>query len=348
MSAAAPVIEGRNLTKHFTSRRGFGPFGRRAELHAVDNVSIALDAGKVTAIVGESGAGKTTVARLLAQVIRPDAGEVLLNGRPAPAGRPKSYAAEVQMVFQDPFASLNPVHRVRHHLARPLEIHHVVARDVDEAVAELLRRVALNPPAQFAAKFPHELSGGQRQRVAIARALAVRPRVLIADEPVSMLDVSIRLGILNLLADLRDEERLAILYVTHDIGSARYVADRIAVMYAGQLVESAPSVELTDRPAHPYTQLLLSAAPDPDRATPPKLTAHGAPPNLFAPPSGCRFHPRCPYAMDICRRQAPPSVTVADGHVSACWLHVDASSKATNPNGVPAAAGAPQQEKEKR
>jgi peptide/nickel transport system ATP-binding protein len=344
----APVLEGRNLTKHFWLKQGLTPFARRAAVHAVDNVSIGLDAGKVTALVGESGAGKTTVARMLAQIIRPDEGQVLLKGKPAPAGRPRSYAAEVQMVFQDPFASLNPVHRVRHHLARPLAIHHMADGDVDATVNELLRRVALKPPARFAGKFPHELSGGQRQRVAIARALAVRPRVLIADEPVSMLDVSIRLGVLNLLVDLRDKEHLAILYVTHDIGSARYVADTIAVMYAGQLVESAPSVELTDSPAHPYTQLLLSAAPDPDRTTPAKLSTRGAPPSLLAPPSGCRFHTRCPYAMDVCKRQAPPSITVAPGHVSACWLHVE-GDRTTSSNGVPAAAGSlPQQEEEKR
>ena len=212
MSAVAtPVLEGRNLTKYFWVKQGRGPFARRSPVRAVDNVSLGLDAGKVTAIVGESGAGKTTVARILARIIQPDKGEVFLDGRPAPQGRPRSYAAQVQMVFQDPFASLNPVHRVRYDLLRPLKIHRYVTRDADAAVSELLKRVALNPPAQFAAKFPHELSGGQRQRVSIARALAVRPRVLIADEPVSMLDVSIRLGVLNLLADLRSEEGLAIL-----------------------------------------------------------------------------------------------------------------------------------------
>src|SRR2546430_9426228 len=241
------------------------------------------------------------------------------------------------MVFQDPFASLNPVPRGTSDLLRPLRIHRFVTRDAEASVNELLKRVALNPPAQFAAKFPHELSGGQRQRVSIARALAVRPRVLIADEPVSMLDVSIRLGVLNLLADLRNEEGLAILYVTHDIASARYLADTISVMYAGQLVESAPSVELTDQPAHPYTQLLLSAAPDPDRAQQPVLPGHGAPPSLLAPPSGCRFHPRCPYAMDVCKRTAPPIVTVGAGHVAACWLHVDPAGRQASENGVPAA-----------
>jgi peptide/nickel transport system ATP-binding protein len=334
-TAVAPVLEGRDLTKYFSVKQGRGLLARRVPIHAVERVSVRLDAGKVTAIVGESGAGKTTVARMLAKIIRPDAGEVLLDGRPAPGGRPRSYAAQVQMVLQDPFASLNPVHRVRHNLIRPLEIHHTADGNVDAAVAELLRRVALNPPDNFTGKFPYELSGGQRQRVAIARALAVRPRVLIADEPVSMLDVSIRLGVLNLLADLRDREHLAILYVTHDIASARYLADTIVVMYAGQLVEAAPSVSLTDNAAHPYTQLLLSAAPDPDRAEPPKLAGRGAPPSLLALPSGCRFHPRCPHAMEICRRQVPPSIAVSSDHIAACWLHVNPAERGGIENGVP-------------
>jgi peptide/nickel transport system ATP-binding protein len=347
-TAVAPLLEGRSLTKYFWVKQGRGPFARRAPVHAVDNVSLGLAAGQVTAIVGESGAGKTTVARILAKIIEPDKGEVLLDGRPAPRGRPRSYAAKVQMVFQDPFASLNPVHRIRYDLERPLKIHHYVTKDADGAVSALLKRVALNPPEQFAAKFPHELSGGQRQRVSIARALAVRPRVLIADEPVSQLDVSIRLGVLNLLADLRDEEGLAILYVTHDIASARYLADTISVMYAGQLVESAPSAMLTDSPAHPYTQLLISAAPDPERAEPPRLKGRGTPPSLLAPPSGCRFHPRCPYVMDICKSQAPPSIPVAPGHVSACWLHVNAASRDASQNGAPAAAGPTSEQEIKR
>ncbi len=331
---ATPVLEGRNLTKYFWVKQSRGPFARRVPVHAVDNVSVKLDEGRVTAFVGESGAGKTTVARILARIVKPDSGSVLIDGKPAPSGRPRSYARQVQMVFQDPFSSLNPVHRVRHDLERPLKIHHLANGNADAAVEELLRRVALKPPAQFADKFPHELSGGQRQRVSIARALAVKPRVLIADEPVSMLDVSIRLGVLNLLADLRDKENLAILYVTHDIASARYLADVIVVMYAGQLVEVAPSAELTDHPGHPYSQLLLSAAPDPGRAQPPSLTTGGAPPSLLAPPSGCRFHPRCPHAMDVCRRKAPPSVALADGHIAACWLHVDPAERQASDNGV--------------
>jgi peptide/nickel transport system ATP-binding protein len=338
-AVAAPILEGRNLTRYFWLKQGRGPFARKLAVRAVDNVSVRLDAGKVTALVGESGAGKTTVARLLAQIIKPDKGQVLLEGKPAPSGRPRSYAAKVQMVLQDPFASLNPVHRIRHDLERPLKIHHLANGNAGAAAAELLRRVALKPPELFMGKFPHELSGGQRQRVAIARALAVRPKVLIADEPVSMLDVSIRLGVLNLLADLRDKEHLAILYVTHDIASARYLADTIIVMYAGQLVEAAPSSTLTDSPAHPYTQLLLSAAPDPGRETPPQLADRGAPPSMQALPSGCRFHPRCPYAMDICKRQAPPNVAVASDHIAACWLHVDPAERGAQDNGVPAVAG---------
>jgi peptide/nickel transport system ATP-binding protein len=326
MSSAA-VLEGRRLSKQFWVKRGQGILARRERFQAVDDVSISLAAGTVTGLVGESGSGKTTVVRILARIVAPEVGEVLLDGRPAPPRRPRGYARQVQMVFQDPFASLNPVYRVRHHLLRPLRIHRLAGADAGSAIADLLRRVALEPPDQFADKFPHELSGGQRQRVSIARALAVQPRVLLADEPVSMLDVSIRLGVLNLLAGLRDRERLAILYVTHDIASARYLADTIAVMYAGQVVESAPSATLTDNPAHPYTQLLLSAAPDPDRDVPPKLAsreASSSPPRIS---NACPFHPRCPHVMDVCRREKPPSVQVSPGHAAACWLHVGPSQQ---------------------
>ncbi|MGH3210449.1 MAG: ABC transporter ATP-binding protein [Trebonia sp.] len=319
VKGAAPALEARGLVKHFPVRRArFG--GGGSAVHAVEDVTLALPESGITAVVGESGSGKSTLARMLAQLIKPTSGTVLLDGKPAVPGR--RYARAVQLVLQDPFESLNPVHTVRYHLARPLQVHGLTGgASLDKLVTELLERVSLTPADQFIGKFPHELSGGQRQRVAIARALAVRPRVLLADEPVSMLDVSIRLGLLNLLADLRDRDGLAVLYVTHDIASARYLADDIAVMYAGQVVESGPAAPLTDEPAHPYTQLLLSAAPDPERPAPPSLAGRGAPPNLTRPPSGCRFHPRCPHAMTVCAQAAPPAFALTGEHSSACWLH---------------------------
>jgi peptide/nickel transport system ATP-binding protein len=328
-SGSRPVLEARGLTKHFPVHAHRS--GRGAVVHAVEDVTLALPQAGITAVVGESGSGKSTLARLLARLIKPTAGSVLLDGAPAP-GRQR-YARQVQLVLQDPFSSLNPVHNVRYHLARPLRLHGLASgASLDAQIAELLGRVALTPAEAFAAKYPHELSGGQRQRVAIARALATRPRVLLADEPVSMLDVSIRLGVLNLLAGLREREGLAILYVTHDIASARYLADVIAVMYAGQVIESGPAAQVTDAPAHPYTQLLLSAAPDPDRAQPPSLQGRGAPPNLIRPPRGCRFHPRCPFAMAVCGEEKPAAIQIAPGHSSACWLHAtDLSAAQSRP-----------------
>ena len=329
-----PLLEARGLTKHFPI--GAGRFSaRRAVVHAVDDVSLTLPAGSITAIVGESGSGKSTLAKLLARLIKPTCGRLALDGREISAGSRvrRSYARQVQLVLQDPFASLNPIHDVRYHLVRPLKLHGIAGsgRELDQAVADLLERVALTPTDQFAGKYPHELSGGQRQRVAIARALAVAPSVLLADEPVSMLDVSIRLGVLNLLADLRERDGLTIVYVTHDIASARYLADTIAVMYAGRIVESGPASTVTDQPEHPYTQLLLSAAPDPDRAQAPSLLGRGAPPNLVTPPPGCRFHPRCPHAMRICADTVPAPAEVAAGRASACWLqttHLTAAQRA--------------------
>jgi peptide/nickel transport system ATP-binding protein len=352
-ATGTPLLEARGLTKHFpvhhavsagravrAARRGRGP----DVVHAVENVSLKLPEAQVTAVVGESGSGKSTLARLLCRLLRPTSGELLFYGSPVlPHGLGRrDYAHQVQMVLQDPFSSLNPVHDIRYHLARPLQVHGLQPGvSMDDAIASLLERVALTPADQFLRKYPHELSGGQRQRVAIARALAVRPRVLLADEPVSMLDVSIRLGVLNLLGDLRDREGLAILYITHDIASARYLADTIIVMYAGQVVESGPAEAITDQAEHPYTQLLLSAAPDPDRGEPPALNGRGAPPSLVAPPSGCRFHPRCPLAMAICADAVPRAFDVGGGHKSACWLHArdldaaQASPLARQPAGEP-------------
>jgi peptide/nickel transport system ATP-binding protein len=323
-----PVLEARGLTKHFRvrSRQARGQLRTRAVVHACEDVDLVLEAGRVTAVVGESGSGKTTVARMLAQLIKPTRGTIMLDGKPVSGRKLHGYRSKVQIVFQDPFASLNPIHNVRYHLSRPLRIHKRAhgKSDVDGAVDALLSRVKLSPPGQFADKLPHELSGGQRQRVAIARALAAGPSVLLADEPVSMLDVSIRLGVLNLLGELRDVEGLAVLYVTHDIASARYFADTMTVMYAGRVVESGPSLEVTANPAHPYTQLLLDAAPDPERLNPRAIEARGSAPSLIAPPSGCRFHPRCPHAMPVCSERQPPDISVGEDHVAACWLrHAD-------------------------
>jgi peptide/nickel transport system ATP-binding protein len=331
---APPVLEARGLTKHFPVHSRAAAPGRRLAVpgrrpaapvvHAVDDVTLALPAAHITAVVGESGSGKSTLARLLARLVTPTTGELRLHGETVKGRRRgrQDYAKTVQMVLQDPFASLNPVHDVCYHLGRPFRVHGLADRgpDLDDKISAVLERVSLTPADAYLRKFPHELSGGQRQRVAIARALAVQPAVLLADEPVSMLDVSIRLGVLNLLADLRDRDRLAILYITHDIASARYLADQIVVMYAGQVVESGPAAQVTDSPAHPYTQLLLSAAPDPERTTPVTLLGRGAPPSAVAPPAGCRFRTRCPHAMAICAERTPPAFEAGAGHASACWL----------------------------
>ncbi|MDQ1486920.1 MAG: peptide/nickel transport system ATP-binding protein [Actinomycetota bacterium] len=322
-----PLLEAVDVTKHFRVRSG--RVGR-AIVHAAENVSVALYPGTVTAIVGESGSGKSTLSRMLARTQKLTAGKLYFQGEEISLRKRASaeYRRSVQLVLQDPFASLNPVHNVRYILSRPLVIHGRGGDNLEESILGLLRRVSLEPAEQFINKYPHELSGGQRQRVSIARGLAVQPKVLLADEPVSMLDVSIRLGVLNLLADLRDRERLAILYVTHDIASARYLADTIMVMYAGRVVEVGPADRIANAPAHPYTQLLLSAAPDPETDEKPWVGAAGTPPSLVRPPSGCRFHPRCPYAMPICSAELPPSFPVSGTHTAACWLH---SPAATDP-----------------
>ncbi|MEU0884316.1 ABC transporter ATP-binding protein [Lentzea sp. NPDC005914] len=283
-------------------------------VRAVQDVSIVLRRGRVTALVGESGSGKSTVAKLLARLVDPTAGEILLDGKKV--RRVREYRRKVQMVFQDPFASLNPVHTIRYHLTRPLKIH-----KRPETVEQLLERV--NLPADFASRYPHELSGGQRQRVAIARALAAHPEVLLADEPVSMLDVSIRLGVLNLLLDLKERLKLAVLYITHDIASARYFADETFVMYGGQIVEGGDSESVTQKPAHPYTQLLIESAPDPERA----VVALDAPvEEVAAVSAGCQFAARCPKVQARCWTDAPPRSDVGEGHWAACWLYVEAAA----------------------
>ena len=323
----AAVLEAEHLYKEFPVHRGL-PFGQRHVVHAVEDVTLRLRPGRVTALVGESGSGKTTVARLLAGVYAPTHGAIRLRGR-ALGGRGgiglRTYRREVQLIFQDPFASLNPVHTVRYHLSRPLRVYGHASSGAEETaqIASLLERVSLTPAEQFMGKYPHELSGGQRQRVAIARALAARPSVLLADEPVSMLDVSIRLEVLNLLLRLKEEDHLAVLYITHDIASARYFADETLVMYAGQVVEGGPSEAVIQGSQHPYTQLLLDAAPDPDRAASRHATAatRGDVPTLVSPPSGCRFRSRCPHAMAVCSERFPSPTYFAQNHWASCFLY---------------------------
>jgi ABC-type glutathione transport system ATPase component len=256
------TLEFRGVSKRYRLR------GVREGLLAVDDVSFRLEPGRTVALVGQSGSGKSTIAKMLMQLERPTSGAILLDGQPVKrhgAGL-RRYRGAVQMVFQDPFASLNPYHDIAHHLARPLRLHGRARNkaEVREQVDELLSRVRLTPPEDYARKRPHELSGGQRQRVAIARALAPQPRILVADEPVSMLDVSIRLGVLNLLAQLQREDDLGVLYITHDLATARHFSDEILVMYRGRIVERGPADDVILRPRHEYTKLLAAAAPNPE------------------------------------------------------------------------------------
>lgn len=259
------VLQMQDVVKDYRLRDGF----RSSTLRAVDHVSLRLAPGSTTALVGQSGSGKSTIAKMLMQLERPTSGQILLDGTPVGRSRKAqhAYRSAVQMVFQDPFASLNPFHTIGHHLSRPVTLHHphLSSLQVRHRVLELLERVRLSPAEDFADRRPHELSGGQRQRVAIARALAPKPGILVADEPVSMLDVSIRLGVLNLLAELQREEDLGVLYITHDLATARHFSDDIMVLFQGQVVEQGPSDQVILEPEHDYTRQLRDASPDPER-----------------------------------------------------------------------------------
>jgi len=315
-----PILEVRALSKQFRSGGVLHP----SKLHAVDDVSFALTPGRITALAGESGSGKSTVAKLILRLLESTGGELVFDGRDVTRQRRRrdmlEYRSQVQMIFQDPFGSLNPAKTVRHHLARPLRIHGIAGRhDVRARVEALLEVVGLAPPKKFADAYPHELSGGQRQRVAIARALAVNPKVVIADEPISMLDVSIRAGILNLMRDLK-ELGIAFLYVTHDLASARYVADDILVMYAGQIVEQGPVDEVLASPLHPYTRLLIASVPDGERTLEPIEIRKGTAAAAVDPPPGCRFVERCPLAIDVCGRETPQLVEAEPGRIARCHV----------------------------
>jgi len=321
--AEPELLRASGLTRHF--RLG-GLFSRRF-LHAVDAVDLAIGRREIVALVGESGSGKSMIARLLARTWQPTAGRITFLGRDLAAIRSRrqvlEYRAAVPMVFQDPYSSLNPVFRVSHGILRTLRLHR---RDLDaasrlEEAGRLFELVGLTPAAEYLRKFPYELSGGQRQRVGFAQALASRPQLILADEPVSMLDVSIRIGLLNLMADLREREGVSFLYITHDLAGARYVADRILVMYAGQIVESGPVEDVLAHPKHPYTQLLLSAVPDPKAEISVSANVElGEPPRVVDPGEGCRFRSRCPYAIERCAVETPRLRLLRTSHEAACHV----------------------------
>ena len=317
------VLEVRNLTKHFS----VGDFLQPKYLHALTGAWFTIARGQVVALVGESGSGKSTTARLIARLEEPTHGEILLYGRNILQVERRrvslNYRKKVQMIFQDPFASLNPVQTIAEHIELPLRLHKMARRrDIYARMLDLLATVGLNPPADIARRYPHELSGGMRQRVAIARALAVEPEIILADEPISMLDVSIRMGVLNLMEDLKADRGIGYLYITHDLASARYIGDQTIVMYAGHMVEGAESTELMDAPAHPYTQLLISAVPDPQSGLHTKeVQARGEIISTIDPPPGCPFAARCPQVMEVCRSFIPDREYVGEDHWVRCHLY---------------------------
>ena len=320
------VLDVRNITKLFP----VGGIVDKRAVHALQDVSFSMPRAKIIALVGESGSGKSTTARVLARLIPPTSGSILYNGRDILKEEPKQasldYREDVQMIFQDPFGSLNPAHRIRRTIERPLKTHKKVRGrgELRDKVHSLLETVGLSPAEEAADKYPYEMSGGQRQRIAFARALAVEPKVMLADEPVSMLDVSIRIGVLNLMERLKEENGISFLYITHDIASARYIADETNVMYAGRMVEGAPSLDLIDHPAHPYTKLLLSAVPNPHAGLRTEETSErGEIPSLIDPPPGCPFAPRCPFVMKRCRQEMPPAYTIGKDHWARCYLYDD-------------------------
>jgi oligopeptide/dipeptide ABC transporter ATP-binding protein len=316
-----PLIAARDLVKHFPTARGVLLSRALQQVHAVDGVSLEVEEGATLGLVGESGSGKSTVARLMTRLLDPTEGRVFYAGEEITtrSGRAlRRLRRKLQIVFQDPYSSLNPRRTVGTIVGEPLRVQGIGTRaDRRRRVRELLEVVGLNP--EHYNRYPHEFSGGQRQRIGIARALITTPRVVVADEPVSALDVSVQAQILNLLKELQSELGLTYLFITHDLNVVGNVSDRIAVMYLGKIVEVSPADELQARPIHPYTEALLSAAPSVDgRARRKRIVLRGDPPNPAAPPPACRFHTRCRYATEICRTVEPPLVDYGNGHLAAC------------------------------
>ena len=317
------LLRTEGLTRHFR----VGKLTSRQTLHAVDDVDLTIGRAEIVALVGESGSGKSTIARMLARVYTPTSGDIWFEGKPLSRLRGRkgrlAYSADVPMVFQDPYSSINPAYRISHGILRGMKLHRgdLSQKQRGAELNRVLEAVGLTPVADTQRRFPYELSGGQRQRVGFAQALALRPKLIVADEPVSMLDVSIRVGVLNLMGELREREGVSFLYITHDVASARYLADRVLVMYAGHLVEEGATEEVLQRPKHPYTQLLLAAVPDP-RAELGLADARdvGEPPKVVDPKPGCRFRPRCPLAIAKCETETPLLRELGDGRRVACHV----------------------------
>jgi peptide/nickel transport system ATP-binding protein len=328
-----PLVELRQVSKRFVKPLDLaarlanllGAGVREEVVCAVDRVSLAIAPGEVVGLVGESGCGKSTLGRIVAHLLRPTAGTALQRGRDVTSltgTEAQAAALAVQMIFQDPFASLNPRMRVRNIVGEAPLAHGLVSpQEVDAYVDELLNRVGMDP--SYRRRYPHQFSGGQRQRIGIARALAVKPEFLVCDEPISALDVSIQAQVLNLFMRLRQDLGLTYLFISHDLGVVRHIADRVAVMYLGRIVEEAPTEEVFARPNHPYTQALLTAVPSLDQRRRRFTAIEGEIPSPLSPPEGCTFHPRCPHAMPRCRTEPPTLKPIGPGHQSACHLNND-------------------------
>ncbi len=320
---SGPLLEVKDLRTWFPVRGGV--WGKvRAHVKAVDGVSFEVRKGETLGLVGESGCGKSTLGRSVLRLIEPTQGSIRFDGQELmgkPASQMRPLRRRMQLIFQDPYASLNPRMKVRELVGEGLAIHKLAKGEArEQKVQALLAKMGL--PKDAADRYPHEFSGGQRQRIGIARALALEPDLIVADEPISALDVSIQAQIVNLLIDLQKELGLTYLFIAHDLKIVEYISDRVAVMYLGRIVELARSEELYRNPKHPYTKALLSAVPvpDPDRKRE-RIILQGDVPSPLKPPSGCPFHPRCPYAMDRCRREVPPAYDLGNGHTSACFLN---------------------------